>query len=143
MTVHAIGEAAALQAVEAGVLCVEHGHLLSGDGLQMVKDKGAWLSMQAILNDEDAIPFPEGSENQRKFLQVTEGTESVYTTARELGVKMVWGTDTLFDPELAKKQGKQLAKLGRWFPNHEALAQANVEGEASRAEERMRIWGDG
>ncbi|WP_226629729.1 metal-dependent hydrolase family protein [Alloyangia pacifica] len=134
VTVHAIGEAAALQAIEAGVLCIEHGHLLSGDGLQMVKDKGAWLSMQAILDDEDAIPFPEGSENQRKFLQVTEGTESVYTTARELGVKMVWGTDTLFDPELAKKQGKQLAKLGRWFPNHEALAQATSKaGELCQA----------
>ncbi|MCA0938465.1 amidohydrolase family protein [Salipiger pacificus] len=134
VAVHAIGEAAALQAIEAGALSVEHGHLLSADGLQMVKDKGAWLSMQVILNDEDAIPFPDGSENQRKFLTVTEGTDFIYRTARERGVNMVWGTDTLFDPELAKKQGKQLAKLGRWFPNHEALAQATSKaGELCQA----------
>lgn len=134
VTVHAIGNAATQHAIEAGVKCIEHGHLATQDTLQMMKDKGTWLSMQAILNDEDAIPFPEGSENQRKFLQVTEGTDFVYKTARELGVKTVWGTDTLFDPELAKKQGKQLAKLGRWYPNHEALAQATSKaGELCQA----------
>ena len=30
----------------------------------------------------------------------------------------------MFDPELAEKQGKQLAKLGRWFSPVEALRQA-------------------
>lgn len=39
-------------------------------------------------------------------------------------MKIVFGTDTLFDPELAKKQGKQLAKLSRWFTPVEALRQA-------------------
>lgn len=107
---------------------------MSQDTLQMMRDKGAWLSMQAILDDEDAIPFPEGSENRRKFLQVAAGTDYVYQTAREMGVKTVWGTDTLFDPELAKKQGKQLAKLGRWFPANEALAQAtSLAGELCQA----------
>lgn len=134
VTVHAFADAAARQAVDAGVACIEHGHLLTQDTLQVMKDQGTWLSMQPILDDEDAIPFPEGSENRRKFLQVAEGTDNVYRTARELGVPMVFGTDTLFDPELARKQGKQFAKLGRWFPAHEALAQAtSVAGRLCQA----------
>jgi imidazolonepropionase-like amidohydrolase len=55
---------------------------------------------------------------------VAQGTENVYREAKNLGVKIVFGTDTLFDPDLAKKQGKQLAKLSRWFSPTEALRQA-------------------
>jgi imidazolonepropionase-like amidohydrolase len=48
----------------------------------------------------------------------------VYQLAREIGVKTVFGTDALFDPELGEKQGKFLAKLGRWYTPVEALRQA-------------------
>ncbi|MEW9838576.1 metal-dependent hydrolase family protein [Mesorhizobium marinum] len=122
--VHVFTDVAAQQAIAAGVKSIEHGHLLHEETLKMMVEKGVFLSMQPILDDEDAIPFPPGSANQAKFEQVTQGTENVYPLAKRLGVKIVFGTDTLFDPELAKKQGKQLAKLGRWFTPVEALRQA-------------------
>jgi len=84
-------------------------------------EKGVWLSMQPILDDEDAIPFPEVSENRKKFVQVTDGTDNVYRLAKRLKLKTAWGTDTLFDPELAKKQGKLVAKMQRWYAPHEIL----------------------
>jgi len=124
VAVHVYTDAAAQQALEAGVKSIEHGHLFSEATLRMMVRNGAYLSMQPFLNDEDAIPFPPGSPNQAKFEQVTAGTEHVYELARRMGVKIVFGTDTLFDPELAAKQGKQLAKLGRWFTPVEALRQA-------------------
>lgn len=124
VTVHAFTDASVRQAIDAGVQCIEHGHLLTDETLKLMAEKGVWLSMQPILNDEDAIPFPKGSPNEKKFIEVTNGTDHVYKRAKELGVQMVWGTDTLFDPELAKKQGKLLAKLGRWFTPVEALRQA-------------------
>ncbi|MDX1555736.1 MAG: amidohydrolase family protein [Xanthomonadales bacterium] len=124
VTTHTFTDEATQRALEAGVLSIEHGHLLSEETLRMMKDKGAFLSMQPILDDEDAIQFPEGSFSRQKYIQVTEGTDRVYRLAREIGVKTVFGTDTLFDPELAAKQGKQLAKLGRWFTPVEALRQA-------------------
>lgn len=127
VTVHAFTDASIRQAIEAGVQCIEHGHLLSDATLKLMAEKGVWLSMQPVLNDEDAIPFPAGSLSQIKFVMVTKGTEHVYNRAKELGVPLVWGTDTLFDPELAKKQGKQLAKLGRWFTPVEALRQATSD----------------
>ena len=121
---HTFTDAATQRAVEAGVLSIEHGHLLSEKTLRLMKKKGAYLSMQPILDDEDAIAFPEGSFSRQKYLEVTEGTDRVYKLAKKVGVKIVFGTDTLFDPQLAEKQGKQLAKLGRWFTPVEALRQA-------------------
>jgi imidazolonepropionase-like amidohydrolase len=103
VTVHAFTPDSIRQAIEAGVKCIEHGHLLDEAILKLMAEKGVWLSMQPILDDEDAIPFPEGSENRKKFVQVTDGT------------------DTLFDPELAKKQGKLVAKMQRWYAPHEIL----------------------
>lgn len=121
---HTFTDKATQRALEAGVMSIEHGHLLGEKTLRMIKEKGAFLSMQPILDDEDAISFPEGSFSRQKYIQVTEGTDLVYRMARKVGVKIVFGTDTLFDPELAEKQGKQLAKLGRWFKPVEALRQA-------------------
>ena len=121
---HTFTNDATQRALEAGVMSIEHGHLLSEETLMLIKEKGAFLSMQPILDDEDAISFPEGSFSRQKYIEVTKGTDKVYRLAKEIGVKTVFGTDTLFDPELAAKQGKQLAKLGRWYTPVEVLRQA-------------------
>jgi len=121
---HTFTDKATARAVEAGVISIEHGHLLSEDTLKLMKKKGAYLSMQPILDDEDAIVFPEGSFSRQKYITVTEGTDRVYRLAKRIGVQIVFGTDTLFDPLLAEKQGKQLAKLSRWFSPAEVLRQA-------------------
>jgi len=127
IAVHAFTDDAVRQAVEAGVKSVEHGHLLTDKTLKLMAQKDVWLSMQPILNDEDAIPFPPGSANQRKFEEVTAGTGNVYKTAKKYKVKIAWGTDTLFDPQLAAKQGKQLAKMKKWFTPYEALKMATSD----------------
>jgi imidazolonepropionase-like amidohydrolase len=56
--------------------------------------------------------------------QVRAGTERAYALARECGVRLAWGTDILFDPCLAGRQGKQLAKMARWFTPAEVLTMA-------------------
>lgn len=124
VTTHTFTDDATARAVNAGVLSVEHGHLLSEKTLKLMKKKGVFLSMQPILDDEDAIQFPEGSFSRKKYIDVTKGTDRVYQLAKKIGVKTVFGTDTLFDPALAEKQGKQLAKLSRWYTPIEALRQA-------------------
>ncbi len=121
---HTFTDEATRRALEAGVMSIEHGHLLSKKTLKLMKKKGAYLSMQPILDDEDAIRFPEGSFSREKYIEVTQGTDNVYKLAKEIGVKTVFGTDTLFDPVLAEKQGKQLAKLSRWYSPVEVLRQA-------------------
>ena len=39
-------------------------------------------------------------------------------------INTAFGTDVLFDPTLAKKNGKQLAKLKRWYTPYEVLKMA-------------------
>jgi imidazolonepropionase-like amidohydrolase len=60
VTVHAYTPKAVRQAVEVGLRCVAHGQLLDEATMQLLADKGVWLSLQPFLEDEDMIPFPQG-----------------------------------------------------------------------------------
>lgn len=125
VTTHAISDQAVRHSIENGARSVEHGHMATRETLQMMKDKGVWLSMQPFLDDEDA---PTLNEFQKaKYTSVVVGTEFVYKTAKELGLKIAFGTDTLFSADLAKKQGAVLAKLGRWFTPYETLKMATCD----------------
>jgi imidazolonepropionase-like amidohydrolase len=120
---HVFTDEATQTAIRAGIKSIEHGFLVGDETLQMMKENDVWLSLQPLLNDEDAFQFPEPA-SQRKFEVVTEGTERVYARAKEIGVKIAFGTDMLFDPATAAKQGKFLAKLKRWFTPYEILKMA-------------------
>ena len=47
--------------------------------------------------------------------------------AKEVGVKIAFGTDLLFDPASAAKQGKMLAKMKRWFTPYDVLKMATSD----------------
>ena len=123
---HIFTDDAVQMAVTAGVMSIEHGLLMGRETLQMMKDKGAWLSIQPVLNDEDAEEFPN-PESNKKFAEVTKGTETIYPMAKEMGVNMAFGTDLFMSAESAAKQGKLLAKLGIWFTPYEALKMATSD----------------
>lgn len=124
VAVHVFTDAAAQRALQAGVVSIEHGHLLGEETLRMMVDKGAYLSMQPILSEEGNIPFAEGTPNREKFETVTAGTSRVYELAKKTGVKTVFGSDILFDARATERQGAMLALLGRWFTPLEAMRQA-------------------
>ncbi|WP_209507294.1 amidohydrolase family protein [Ruegeria sp. HKCCSP335] len=125
VTTHAINDEAVVHSVENGARSVEHGHMASRETLQKMKDAGVWLSMQPFLDDEDAPALNDFQRAKYKF--VTDGTDFVYRTAKELGLKIAFGTDTLFSADLAKKQGAVLAKLTRWFTPYETLKMATCD----------------
>lgn len=122
--VHAYTPRAIQTSLRAGVKSIEHGQLMDEETAKMMAEKGAWLCLQPFLDDEDAIPFPEGSDQRKKQLTMVAGTDNAYRYAKKYGIKTAFGTDTLFSPELAKKNGKQLAKLTRWYTPFEALKMA-------------------
>jgi imidazolonepropionase-like amidohydrolase len=122
--VHAYTPKAIQQAIKAGVRCIEHTQLTDEETARVAAAAGVWWSLQPFLDDEDAVPFPEGSANRAKFVEMTRGTDNAYTLARKHGVKVAWGTDTLFDPTLAARQGKLLAKMTRWFSAAQTLRMA-------------------
>ncbi|WP_428927435.1 amidohydrolase family protein [Marinibacterium sp. SX1] len=120
---HLFTDEAVQLAIEAGVKSVEHGFLVSRETMEMMRDYDVWLSIQPLLDDEDGFTFDDPF-SQAKWIAVTNGTDRAYRTAREVGVKVAFGTDILFDPALAARQGAFLAKLQRWYTPYEVMRMA-------------------
>jgi imidazolonepropionase-like amidohydrolase len=123
VAVHAYTPRSIKRAIDAGVLCIEHGHLLDEATAKLMAEKGIWLSIQPFLDDEDANPVHSPMMRARQ-LEVIAGTDRAYALAKRYKIKTAFGTDVLFDARLAGRQGAQLAKLVRWYTSGEALKMA-------------------
>jgi imidazolonepropionase-like amidohydrolase len=124
VTVHAYTPKAITMAINAGVKCIDHGQLMDEPTAKLMAEKGTWLSLQPFLDDEDANPHPEGSPNRKKQIEMSSGTENAYALAKKYKIKTAFGTDNLFDPKLAGRQGAKLAKLAKWYSPYEVLKMA-------------------
>lgn len=122
--VHAYTPRAVRQSMQAGVKCIDHGQLIDEATVVLMKEKDVWWSLQPFLDDADAVP--ETGLNRVKELQVAAGTDTAYELAKKHGVKVAWGTDTLFSPASGVRQGGQLAKMVRWYTPAEVLTMATL-----------------
>ncbi|MCW5940064.1 MAG: amidohydrolase family protein [Fimbriimonadaceae bacterium] len=117
VTVHAYHPRSIRRAVEAGVKCIEHGQMLDEDTMRLLAEKGVWLSLQMLRESS-----PDMTELRReKRRPVIEGQKKVWPMAKRLGVKLAWGTDFLFEPELNAEQNSNLLLLKEWFTPAEIL----------------------
>jgi imidazolonepropionase-like amidohydrolase len=123
VTVHAYTPVTIQRAIDAGVKCIEHGHLMDESTAKLMAERDIWLSIQPFP-DEMADVFPSGSEEAAKAREVLAGTETAYALAKNYGIKTAFGTDILFSRALAQRQGALLAKLARWYTPAEALVMA-------------------
>jgi imidazolonepropionase-like amidohydrolase len=117
VTVHAYTPRAIQRAIEAGVKCVEHGQLLDRATLRLMKRKGIWLSSQILMADTEAMD-PLRREKRKP---VIEGQQKVWPMAKKMKVKLAWGTDFLFEPEINDEQNNYIVKLKEWFTPFEVL----------------------
>jgi imidazolonepropionase-like amidohydrolase len=120
VTVHAYTPKAIQTALKAGVKCIDHGQMIDETTMQMLAEKGAWLSLQPFI-DEGKSPFPDGSANRKKQLEMYNGTDNAYQLAKKYRVKIAFGTDILFNPAEAARQNSHILRLKRWFNNYEIL----------------------
>lgn len=123
VTVQAYTPRAVRQAIEAGVRCIDHGQLLDEATAKLMAEKGIWWSLQPFV-DDGRSPYPEGSPNRKKKLEMFGGTNTAYALAKKHGIRTAWGTDTLFDATAAAMQGTQLADMVRWYTPAEVLKMA-------------------
>lgn len=117
VTVHAYTARSVRRAIEAGVKCIEHGQLLDEATLTMMAQRGIWLSGQNLVADTEAMD-PQRREKRRS---VIEGQERLWPLAKRLGVKLAWGTDFLFEPDLNAQQNAYILRLKPWFTPAEIL----------------------
>lgn len=120
---HAFTPAAIQRSIAAGVTCIEHGFLMDEPTAKLIADKGIWLSMQP-LPEEMRTGLPVGSVQRAKADEVWPGIGRTYELAKKYKIKTAWGTDVLFSPALAQRQGAILASLTRWYTPAEALTMA-------------------
>lgn len=117
VTVHAYHARSARRAIEAGVRCIEHGQLLDEDTLRLMTERGVWLSTQNLMADSPSMD-PVRRQKRRPLL---EGQERLWPMAKRLGVKLAWGTDSLFVPERNAEQNAYILRLKPWFSTAEIL----------------------
>lgn len=117
VTVHAYHPKSVRRAIEAGVKVIEHGNLLDEDTLRLMADQGVWLSGQMLVDSTEAMD-PKRREKRKP---VIEGQRIVWPMAKRLGVKLAWGTDFLFEPELNEQQNAYLLRLKPYFTSAELL----------------------
>jgi imidazolonepropionase-like amidohydrolase len=119
---HAYTPVSIQRSIAAGVRCIEHGHLMDDATARLMAEKGIWLSTQPFLDVATASGL--GPAEQDKMRQVVSGTDRVYALAKKYGIKTAFGTDVLFAPALAERQGAMLVSLTRWYKPAEALIMA-------------------
>jgi len=138
------------RALRAGVRSIEHGQLADLETVRMMRDAGAWWSIQPFLSDEDANPKSDPRQ-EAKADEVASGTVRAFEMGRAEGVNMAFGTDVLMNPAGAATQGRQLAKLTRFMPPLEALRMATgaagdllaMSGERASYDGRLGVIEEG
>jgi len=122
--IHANTDAAIRMWIDAGAKSVEHGFFIEEETAKLMAEKGVWWCMQPMdAHGEDAFKF-ESPISTAKYEQALAGMDQVVALAKKYKVKTAFGTDLLFDPALAEKQGKFLAKMKKWYTPYETLKMA-------------------
>ena len=115
--VHAYTPRAIQRAIEAGVKVVEHGQLLDEETIMMMVENDVWLSSQ-VLRASTPDMDPQRVEKRKPVL---EGQARVWPLIKEHGVKIGFGTDYLFEPDLNVEQNNTILQLLEWYEPHEML----------------------
>ncbi len=97
VTAHAHGAEGAKAAIRAGVASIEHGSLLDGEALSMMKKRGVYL-VADIYNgdyiDEVGSRDEWPAETLQKNRDTTQTQRDVFRKAVTMGVPIAYGTDS-------------------------------------------------
>jgi imidazolonepropionase-like amidohydrolase len=122
VTVHAYTPVAIQRSIAAGVKVIEHGHLMDEPTAELMARKGIWLSFQPFTDEEAGAMLAPA--NQARLALVIAGTENTVALAKKYKLKMAIGTDILFSPVGATRQGAELIKMRKWYSAPEVLVMA-------------------
>ena len=84
---------------------------------------GTWLSAQNLIKDSPNMT----DERREKRKEIVEGNDKIWPMAKKYHVKLAWGTDLLFEPELNKEQNALLVSLKQWFTPAEIVKLATYD----------------
>jgi imidazolonepropionase-like amidohydrolase len=104
------------RAIDAGVRSIEHGHMADEPTLQLMADRGVWLSFQPFQAGDNPI-----TPAQIEKAAPTSHWDGVATWAKTNEVKVAFGTDVLFQPEGTGVESVMLTRFAQVFGNFGTL----------------------
>ena len=127
ITVHAIGTAGIKQAVRAGVDSVEHGILIDEEGIALMKERGTVLVptlyvLNYVVETGPEIGYPQGSIDKGGALM--KERDQRIRKAFAQGIKVAFGSDTIFPHEQAAREFRLMVGLG--LSEMEAIRAATI-----------------
>ncbi len=113
------------RAAEAGVRTIEHANLIDPETLELMKDRGAWLSPQVSVYVQD--PPGPAPTTKKKFAQAREGLDTLFTPAKKTGFDRIgFGSDIISVPGTLAKINEKFVHRTKWFSPAEVLRQATA-----------------
>ena len=99
VTAHSGSPTATLDAIAAGVDCIEHGYFLTPEVFRAMRDAGTWYVPTILVSQPGTLPFFERIGSPQWYLDRVEAVgrrhwTSLETAIRE-GVRIALGTDQL------------------------------------------------
>ena len=125
---HGYSAEAVTRALDAGVMSIEHGHLIDEAIMERMAKMGAWLSTQPFT--DRTHPWFSKVQND-KMTMVAEGCDLLFETAKKIPeLNVAWGSDLFFSKEESFQHvSEQLCnRMQRWYTPVEALKLATGNG---------------
>jgi imidazolonepropionase-like amidohydrolase len=122
VTVHSYNSDSTRRAIEAGVRCIEHGHLIDEPTMRLLADRGIFLSTNLVVYEK--LPPGITPTQRAKFEQVWQATDSMMKLAKKYHVKLGFGTDLISSLDMLARQNREFTLRSRWFSPIEILRQA-------------------
>ncbi len=126
LAVHTYTDFSTKTALEQGAMSIEHGNLMSEATMELLVQKGAWLSSQTGVF---LTPLPDGfTDAQRaRGKQAADGLDQMFTVAKQYGANIALGSDMVGSPAVKATQVSEFTARTAWFTNVEILKQATSQ----------------
>jgi len=125
VTVHIYNAKGIKRALNAGVKCIDHGHLIDEEAMKLLKEKDAWLVPQSywsLRKESDLAKLPK--HRAKKMRQVMAGAITEMELAKKYKVNLAYGTDAFGPLGGEEKALMEFTSRSRWFSAVEILKQA-------------------
>lgn len=114
VSVHALGGEAARNVILGGADSIEHGFGLTDELLKLMKEKGVWLVSTDFPEAHIAALDPTGMMFGMPAKDAAAGIIDRLKRAHKIGVKLVFGTDTVSDLPGKNRADMMLDYLAGW-----------------------------
>lgn len=128
VTVHIYNSDGIIRALNAGVKCIEHGHLINEKAMQLIKEKDAWLVPQSwwtMRPNLDPATNPAHRIKKRQLVQA--GAVQEMELAKKYKVNLAYGSDAFGALGGEHRALMEFTSRKRWFSSLEILKQATSE----------------